>query len=96
MTTTKPPVRMPSPHDLGDALRLATLALPMHEEEWGSDRQSEAVNEFFAFYESFFGDINEHDEDFASWLLKATTEEMVAAALARLCHWAVSRAPYLT
>jgi hypothetical protein len=58
---------------------LAVLAAPVNDDEWGSERQVAAENEFFeAVEKAVSADVFEKLE---VWCLKATTAEMIEAGL---------------
>ncbi len=61
---------------------LAAKARPTSDDDWGSDRQVEAQNTFFAAVKCILSD--EDFEDLEEWCLKATSDEMVDEALRRV------------
>jgi hypothetical protein len=57
--------------------KLAADARPVDEADWGTDRQIEAENTFFAAFHVVMGETT----DFDDWCLNATSEEMLTEAL---------------
>lgn len=62
--------------------KLAADARPMNDEDWGSERQINAINIFFYHAECERPDA--FGEDFEAFCLKATDEEMIDECLRRL------------
>lgn len=61
-----------------DALMvLAADALPRSAEEWGSDRQIDAENDFFTSAERVIGVDFEECSFFHNWMMRATVEESI-------------------
>jgi hypothetical protein len=61
---------------------LAREARPLDDDEWGSERQTQAQDAFFNFVKAHM-----HPrayEDLEMWCLKATTDEMIDEATRRL------------
>ena len=62
--------------------KMAAAALPIDDDEWGSERQVEAANAFFIALEKCLPKC--YMDDVEEYALKATTEEMVAYGMATL------------
>ena len=66
---------------LADLEILAERARPLNDDDWGSERQIDAENAFFAACEEAYPHLFHEDSEFSQWALKATTEEMIDHAL---------------
>jgi len=74
---------------------LQQAALPLNDEDWGSDRQIEAQNAFMTFAERVIKHQPNGEQkwtEFEGFCLKATTEEMINEAV-RLMKPTDSRDP---
>jgi hypothetical protein len=70
------------PNALSMIEKLAADARPINDADWGSDRQINAINLFFYHAECERPDA--FGEDFETYCLKATDEEMIDECLRRL------------
>jgi hypothetical protein len=67
---------------LADFKALAQPAYPLSDDDWGSERQIDAENAFFERMERELPQL--FTQEFEYWMLKATTEERLDEALARI------------
>ena len=69
---------------MADIIKLAETAVPINDEEWGSERQTDAENAFWDEACRVGGkkgvDLTP-ESDFGNWCLKANTEDMINEAL---------------
>lgn len=71
---------------MAKAIRMAAEALPVDFDDWGTERQVNAENAFFLFFDETVG----ISDEFSTWMLKSTVEERVAEALKRFIAFFLS------
>jgi hypothetical protein len=64
------------------ALHLAKLAMPINDDDWGTDRQINAENELYAFVEKHWP--NMMDAGFETWCLKASSDEIIYELMCKI------------
>lgn len=79
---------------LAELEEMARIARPIDDDEWGSERQIEAENDFFDACEDALPEVfdRESDTDFNRFCLKATSNEMIDEAL-KILRERLSNAP---
>jgi hypothetical protein len=66
------------------ALHLAKLAMPINDDDWGSDRQIDAENKLYAFVEENWPDMM--SAEFETWSLKASADEIIYELMTKISN----------
>lgn len=64
------------------ALHLAKLAMPLNDDDWGSERQIDAENKLYSFIEQHYPTLIDHE--FEMWALKASANERIYELMVRI------------